>query len=178
MDKHVLRFLNGEVNVARIEFIVTRQPRMPNGAEHITAVPIDGEYISFERWHNPKKEQSNNETPKHSGGKKPYVMLMVEEIDRLRDEGVKNVEELLGFLVCLSRYVQWNTGKLIRRRSKRPLQYKDLSEMFSCGNRKLNRILKSLQENDLLYSTTEGYFVSTRIIKKGKTKKEAVRNGL
>jgi hypothetical protein len=176
MEKDLFKYLNGEVNAVKIEVVLVRE-RLPNGIEHLTvSTANEGRLLLCEQWKNPKKKP-RSDTPKHTGGKKPYIMLMVDEVEKLRKDGVKNVEELVGYLVCLGKFVEWNTGKLIQKRSKKPIRYKDLQGIFPCGNRKLNRILGELKEHDLLFGTEEGYFISTRLIKKGKTKKEAVRNG-
>lgn len=169
MKKNWVRLLNGEVSVIRLDVMLYRTP-MPNGVDKYEVVPMDEDFLlSFVKYVNPKTlEQSK--TPRHSGGKKPYVMLMVDEVERLRKDGVKNVEELVGYLACLSKNIEWNTGKLVKKRTKKPLKYKDLQGMFPCSKNKLNRILKDLKEQDLLYGTQEGYFISPRIIKKGKSK--------
>lgn len=139
-------------------------------------------------WHNSRKKDNEpsiitvNENlevetkekppPKHTGGKKPYLMLMINEIEELRKQGVKNIEELIGYVACLGKYIEWNTGRLIHTRKKTPLQYKDLLEIYKCSNKKLNKILNELKEHGLLFKTEEGYFVSTKFIKKGRTKRK------
>lgn len=173
MDE-ILKFLNGETNAVKADVIISRE-RAPTGMQYITISGENGTLYSF--WHNPQKK-ARDKPPKHTGGKKPYIILMVDEIEKLRSEGVPNIEGMIGFIVCLGKHIEWNTGKLIQSRNKKPLQYKDLQAMFNYGNRKLNRVLTELKEHDLLFNTKEGYFISTRFIKKGKTNKEAVRNGL
>lgn len=177
IEKNLIRFLNREINVVRVSYIITRVQTFSNGVDHIVARPEGSSFFfEFEKYYNSTQQQKNDH-PKHTGGKKPYIMLMIEEVEDLRKKGVKNVEELIGYLVCLGRYVEWSTGRLVKKRSKKPLQYKDLKEIFPCGNKKLNRVLSDLKEHDLLYSTQEGYFVSNRIIKKGR-KKGTARDGL
>lgn len=171
MDKELLRFINGEINVLQLNMTLVREPTLPNGFTHIEARPSSEQgrdMLLLNSWDASNRPKSD--TPKHTGGKKPYIILMVDEVEKLRAQGVVNVEELIGYLVCLGRYVEWNTGRLIHRREKTSLQYKDLQSMFPCGNRKLNRILAEMKEYDLLFKTTEGYFISYRFIKKGKAK--------
>lgn len=173
VEKELLKFLNREVNALQLNVVIVRET-LPNGVDHLVARPSNEEHRSLlviESWYNPK-HPPKSEQPKHTGGKKPYIMLMVDEVEKLRKQGVVNVEELIGYLVCLGKYVEWNTGRLIHKRKKTPLKYKDIQTMFPCGNRKLNRILGELKEHDLLFKTTEGYFISSRFIKKGKTKKQ------
>lgn len=136
----------------------------------------------FSFWNNPKKKnrekiivdengvEATEIPPKHTGGKKPYIMVMQEEVERLRSEGVKGVEELIGYCVSMGKYIEWNTGKLIHKRSKKPLKYSDLLDIYKCSNNKLSRMISEMKEHDLLYKTEEGYFISSRLLKKGKGK--------
>jgi hypothetical protein len=93
---------------------------------------------------------------------------MIDKLEELKATGIINIEELIGFLVCLGNHIEWHTGKLINKRSKKQLKYTDLQKIFSCGKRKLDKILKELQRHNLLFNTSEGYFISTDLIKKGK----------
>ncbi len=182
MDKQVKKFLNHEVSVAEITYIVVRE-QLPNGVERLVAKPKDTEsdYLRYEKYVNPANPPpaEDKPPPKNTGGKKPYLMVMTQEVEELRKAGVKNVDELVGFLGSLGKYVEWSTGRLIHKRSKKRLKYKDFKTIFPYSNNKLNRILTDLREHDLLFNTEEGYFISTRIIKKGKSKKKgANRDGL
>ena len=175
LNKEMLKFLNKETYVVIIGgyFMISREIT-PNGYEHMTEYIIreDGtkmEYMKF--WYNPKLNENKDKPPKHTGGKKPYLMLMINEIEDLRNQGVKNVEELIGYVVCLGKYIEWNTGKLIHKRSKKPIQYKDLFEIYKVSKPKLNKMINLMKEHDLLYYTDEGYFISPKYIKKGKSKK-------
>lgn len=173
MDKNVLDFYNGVSDILPLPAgsYLTRE-KSPSGTSFMTLKMPNGEEKEFvvdSWWSNPnKKVKKDKPPPKHTGGKKPYIMLMVEEIEKLRKGGVPNVEELTGYLVSLGKYVEWNTGKLIQARTKKQLKYKDLQTIFKCGNKKLNRLLGEMKEHELLYSTDSGYVVSSRLIKKGK----------
>ncbi len=160
-----LDFLNGNNNVAKVEVIISRE-KTNNGPELIHVSVGDREIYQF--WHNPSK--SKEVQPKHTGGKKPYLMLMIGHLEQLRKSNIGNVEELIGFIVCLGNNIEWNTGRLIHKRSKKQLKYEDLQNMFSCGKRKLDRIIKDLRDNDLLTSNQDGYFISGDLIKKGRKK--------
>lgn len=170
----MLRYLNYETNTVIIGgyFMISREVA-PNGYEFITESIISDEgksTIYKEYWHNPKANVDAKKTPKHTGGKKPYLMLMVDEIEELRNQGVKNVEELIGYVVSLGKNIEWNTGKLIHKRSKKPIQYKDLVEIYKVSKPKLNKMINLMKEHNLLYYTDEGYFISSKYIKKGKSK--------
>jgi len=177
MDKKMRDFYNGISDILPLPpgSYVTRE-KTPSGTNFMTLkVPNgeEGELVLFDWWEKPgKKAKKDKPPPKHTGGKKPYIMLMVEEIDKLKKDGVKNVEELAGYLVSLGKYVEWNTGRLVQTRTKQQLMYKDLKTIFTCGNKKLNRLLGEMKEHELLYSTDSGYVISSRLIKKGKSNKD------
>lgn len=164
MDKKLLEYLAGDCNVTTANVIISREIT-PTGMQYIHI--SCGDRVIYEFWSNPNK---SDKKPKHTGGKKPYVMLMVDEVEKLKLDGVKNIEELIGCLACLGKYVEWSTGRVIHKRTKKPFKYKDLQSMFSFGKRKLDQVLKQLKEYDLLVNTQEGYFISNRIIKKGNSK--------
>lgn len=163
-------YLLGKVNAVKLgEHAVLSRELTPTGFQHLILTLLDEEYM--DAWKNPVKSKSKG-LPKHTGGKKPYLLLMSQEVMKLKEQGITNVEELVGFLICVGSAgsIEWGTGRLVKKRSKRPLKYVDLENMFSGGRTKLNRILGELKEHDLLFYTQEGYFVSTKIIKKGRTK--------
>ena len=140
---------------------------------------VDGEEKDYDWytgiWYNPnKKKPKDPNNPKGTGGKEPYVLIMQNRLidlrKELREKGVKNVEEIIGYVFTLTQYIQWSTGKLVqKKRSKKPLQYSDMVEIFNCSKPKLNKIINILKDNNLLSSTNEGYFISQKFIKKGKS---------
>lgn len=171
MDNSILDFFAGKTNVLPLNAVLVRE-KSPGGSQYITIYGENGEQRIYSFWHNPKKPVgADTDKPKNTGGKKPYLMVMTQEIERLRKLGVSGLGDMLGFLLLLGDSIEWNTGRLIDKRTKEPLKYKDLGKIAQCGNRKLNGLLKALKEHDLLKQTDEGYFISSRLIKKGKTKK-------
>lgn len=173
MDKETLRYLNGESNVLEGHLKLTRDVA-PNGMEYIRICLTDGDIEKelYAYWRNPQAEKRNKETPKHTGGKKPYLMLMTEEVTKLRKKKVQNVPELVGSLVCLGENIEWNTGRLIHKRSKKSLLYKDLLEIYGCSRPKLNKMLGLMKDHELLYHTNDGYYISPKLIKKGRMKED------
>jgi hypothetical protein len=175
MDKKTRDFIDGTSDIMPIptgSFL--HREKLPNGICFMSLkIPNGDKDLTLkEWWENPNNSAKKDKPPpKHTGGKKPYIMLMVEEIERLKKEGVSNVEELTGHLISLAKHIEWNTGKLIQKRSKKPLKYKDFLTIFGCGNRKLNRLLADMKEYELLYLTDGGYVISSRLIKKGKMNK-------
>ena len=175
MDKELLDFINNNTGVITLYTRIEREITS-DGREHIAVYPIGENGALYSFWRNPNKPDSDTTpVPKHAGGKKPYIMLMVDEVEKLRAAGVKNSEEMIGYLVCMGKYVEWNTGRLINKRNKKPMQYQELQKAFGCGNKKFNKMLASMKKCNLLHKNEEGYFISPQFIKKGQTnKKEGV----
>lgn len=164
----------------RFKFKTTRE-RTDNGAEYVEEHIIDTkngkEYFFRKFWHNPNKEVVKDKTKsKNTGGKQPYFMVMINEVERLKKSGTKDMLDISGFITMVGKNVEWNTGRLINARSKKQLQYKDLMKITGCGKTKLDRILKIMKDNNLLtYEKPSadkdgGYFISSNIIKKGNMK--------
>jgi len=168
MDKTLAKYLTKETNAVKLEVVISRAA-LPNGMEHIRV--LHGEDLLYQFWEHPRKVQEEKPEPKHTGGRKPYIMLMAEELGKLQEEKVPNIEELVGFLVLLAGNIEWKTGRLVKKRSKRALQYEDLAAMYSRGKGALRRVLVDLRRLDLLAHTPEGYFISGRLIRKGAAKK-------
>lgn len=188
MDKNISNFFSRLTNVLIIDgkFKITRDITS-DGIEYYRESfieVVDGkekEYLWNEYFRNPNKKKAKDpDNPKTTGGKKPYAMFMLGEFKSLRkqlkDNNVKNTEEVLGFIQILTEYSEFNTNKLIHGRSKEPLQHKDLLGIFECSNNKLNKVIKILKDNDLLYyekpkgNDKGGYFLSQKYIKRGKSK--------
>ena len=162
--KDLRRFLLREINVAKAEFIIEREVSTTTGQEFIHLVSDEGEEV-YTFWHNPNSKPGDKR--KNTGGKKPYIMFMLQEMEKLQVQKIEGIEEIIGLLVMLSAHIEWSTGRLIHKRSKKPIRYSDLVIMVSFGKYKLNKILNELQSNNLLTNTAEGYFVSNKLIKKG-----------
>jgi hypothetical protein len=178
LDNNLIKFLLGEVKVADLGGgnIVS--------AEHCTdtwwqiILAHDGEEI-FRLNYNPKTKQNENKAPpKNTGGRKSYAMLMMEEFDRIIKADIPYKLETVGFVAYMSRFAEWGTGKIVKKRTKQPIKYEEMLEILSLGHKKLSDIITNLRSLDLLKHTSEGYFISPNIVKKGKTiKKEADRDG-
>ncbi len=75
MDKELLSFLNKEKNCVVTRLMLSVEPALDNGYEHVLVKVPDSEMCLYDFWHNPnaKKKEGENKPPKHIGGKKPYV---------------------------------------------------------------------------------------------------------
>lgn len=164
----------------RFRFKITRE-KTKNGYEYIEEYIIDTktnkEYFLRKLWHNPNKEVVKDKTKsKNAGGKQPYFMVMINEVEKLKKLDIKDRLDVTGFITIVGKNIEWNTGRLINTRSKKQLQYKDLMKITGCGKTKLDRILNTMKDNNLLtYEKPSadkdgGYFISSNIIKKGNMK--------
>ena len=167
MDRELAAFLRGESNVTRLDALLSRETTS-DGRQRISIKEFGQQTELYTVWIASSKPRSKS--PKHTGGKKPYLMLMVDEVERLRTKGVKDVGELIGYLVTLGKHIEWSTGRLVKGRGKRktPMRYADLQAMYGCSNKKLNKMLADMKAHDLLSHTEGGYFVSRRLVKRGK----------
>jgi hypothetical protein len=172
----------GDVNSAEVKVVLGRE-RSSNGREYIV-LSIDNDGVPMELfgfWQSkamkkPFMIDDDGEIverkPKHTGGKPPYVMLMVQEIEKLRgNPEVKSLEEVIGFAVLLGRNVEWHTGRLKRAKGKESLKYADMVNIYSGTKRNLNRIIKEMKLLGILRHEKDGYYISSQYVKKGKTKK-------
>lgn len=173
MDKNLSDFLEGNTNIVNLDVILSKE-LAPNGSEHIRMLWKD--HLLYEFWYNPIKRDKGDKPPKNTGGKKPYVMLMIGELKKLKnsEHKIKNLNEVIGCLTILSEFIEWNTGRLINKRSKKSLKYDDLLRELGYGENKFRGILKTLKDNDLLINKSEGYFISNRLIKKGSKNKDTL----
>ena len=162
MDKELLDYLNHNTNVFNANLTVGRET-MPNGMEYLTFSLPDGTVI-YDKWHNPKKKISRN-PPKHTGGKKPYIMLMLEALRKMQGD---NVDLAISSAIMLSDNIQWNTGLLVEK--KKPVNYEGLKKIFNCSNDKVSKRIKAMQETGILLKDKDGYKISTDFIKKGGAK--------
>ena len=156
------KFLSGEVNVIKANLIITREKKAKSQQEYIHIMSGDEEIYSF--WRSSDSKPSN---PKGVGGKKPYVMLMLQKTEELKKQNIPSLEEIIGVLVLLSNNIEWSTGRLINKRSKKSLKYEDLTKLVSFSSRKLDKLISIMKQNNLLNNTSEGYFISRELIKKG-----------
>jgi hypothetical protein len=168
----LLDYLAGEANAIELSVILSRE-RAPNGASLIRV--YHGDRLIHMLWEPTKSDKITREgtmaaTPRHTGGKKSYVMVMLRELERVFKGKGSDQLEIIGFLVRFFGYIEWGTGRLINKRAKKPLRYADLMRISGCGRTRLNRILSKLKEQGLLAHTGEGYFVSDRLIRKGRSK--------
>ncbi len=115
-----------------------------------------------EKWHRqfPKKK------PRTTGGKRPYVKLM-QDVKGIEDVSL-DAAGLLLKLICGGN-IEWQTGMVINKRTKKPLRSKMILKYMNIGDRKYKGIMAELRDRGLMvYRRSEGaYFISPNFIRKG-----------
>jgi len=170
MDKGLLDFISGSKSSVLVNAMLVKSV-FPNGTQQITLEVEGKELYTF--CHNPNKKKAKDpNNPKNTGGKQPYLMVMTKAIEELRKMKLPNLVEITGFLFFLGPNIEWKTGRLINKRSKKSLNRNDIGKIVPWSRYKIDKMIIDLEEQDLLFKTSEGFFVSRNIIKKG-----ANRNG-
>lgn len=167
MDRQLSKFINGEVNIVQLNDVLLSREKNNKGMEYIHIKPTGCNDDLYTFWHNPYKNKPKdpNKPARHTGGgKKAYVMVMLEKLKEINDS------EIVGDLVRLSEYIEWGTGRLIDKRKKTPLRFDDIKKIFKCSNGNLTKRINKMKDYNLLEHKTEGYFISPDFIKKGGAK--------
>jgi len=164
MKKETLEYLRGERNATMDEFILSRERTHSSELVYINHPELPEPLYTF--WSSRGNKGRSKRKPKHTGGKKPYVMLMVEELVSLMRKGLP--PESAGYLLYLAPFIEWGTGRLVFGRKKRQMTVSDIEKVFRKSRRATLYIIAELRRHDLIiYSSEEGYFVSRDLIKRG-----------
>jgi hypothetical protein len=136
-----------------------------NGMEYITISDyekwMEEPRLLYGFWRNPIKSRKNKE-PKHAGGKKPYLKLFLERIHKFKDADI-------GALVRAASSVDWGSGVLIDKRSKKPLDFRGLLHLLGYGSSAtLAKRLSNLRQSGALTVDDQGrYVISRELLQKG-----------
>jgi hypothetical protein len=168
VDRQLLAFMNREINTVCATVMMSRQ-ETDKGTDYITIKDAEELLQLFELWRSTHPKKARDKPPKHTGGKKPYLMVMLERLRELKGGKVEHLPELTGSLVLLGDNIEWGTGRLVRGRGKhkKPMRYGDIQNLLGYSEWKLNKVLALMKEHDLLTETEEGYFVSRQLIRRG-----------
>jgi hypothetical protein len=178
MKRELVEYINGERNAVKDEFILSREK---NGSSELVFVNIpDIEKPMYALWNSRKqakrhkvKTQSDTEVkietviPKGTGGEPAYAMIILNEIEKL-----KISIEASGLLLKLFSCLEWNTGRLIRKRDNVSLTVDMVMEQFDLGKRKTKTLLAELNKcGATRYDPkTKAYYLNGNIVKKGMMK--------
>ncbi len=170
MRANINRYLNGEINAVRDEFVLSRE--RARDAELIYISHPEREQPIYQFWQSTarrkRQEVSEARQPKHIGGKQPYVMLMIRDLVRLMEAGMP--PKYAGYILYLVPYFEWGTGRLICGRKKRSMIFDDLVQVWGVSRVTCQRVVRALKEYGIISHTTDGYYVSRKFAKKGGAK--------
>lgn len=152
-----------EVRDGHISSFVISQEIMPGSKYVFVELPIfGGAYYS--------EHGGKSRDPKSMGGKKPYVMLFTQELEEISKKKIAGITDAIGLLIILIPNISWKTGKVINKRSKKPLSRDDIREKYADSDYKFKKAMKILKDEELLIYKEDGYYISRRFIKKGAKK--------
>jgi len=177
MKKQLFDYINGDVNVVRDEFVLSREAN-GNGGEFIFVNALGSEKPIYALWNNKKvakarrikinvkTEESARETPlKGTGGEFAYVMVMLAAIQNM---GQLSMEASWLFLKLFS-CIEWNTLRLIDQRTKRTVTRKMLSKMFKAGETKINKAISELKKAGAIEYKNKAYYMNGAVVRKGRS---------
>lgn len=137
--------------------------RESTGVMDYMTISFGGEVL-YGWWHNPDREVRKGE-PKHTGGKKPYAKLMLQELEKRKDITL----EAAGAVVKLLPHIDWKNNRIINKRSKKPLAAEDFMGLMGIGHNKLYKILGELKDRQVIEKVGGEYRLSPYLIQKGAT---------
>lgn len=178
VKKETEEYIRGERNATRDEFILSREKAGNAERIYISVVCENNQepVRIYETWAKKCKRipvstpditniPQKSPPPKNTGGKRPYVMIMQ---DRNIDDLSIEARGLL-FTIFIRNNIEWHTGKLINRRTKKPLAIKDISMLANVGILKTKGILAQLEKQKILSynNSAKAYFINQDFAKKG-----------
>lgn len=172
IKKETAEYIAGQRNATRDEFILSREKA--GRAEYVNVSLPDSSEPIYTLWTKPpghkKAAKAPGEivkTPKHTGGKRPYIILMQDQQDILN----KLSMEASGLLLKLlgGGFIAWDTGQIIDRRSKQPLTIALIRARYKLETTKTKALIKELTENDIIkYDRSQrSYFLCPKFARKG-----------
>ena len=183
IDENLKDFMNGDKNVLHgtTKNPVTVARSYKNGREYTSSyygdipmpVTYGPNYIKgkqktiFPTQEEIRTEKSNkNEPPKGTGGQLAYVRFITRNKDMII--GLSGTACSIILHMCFGG-IQWNTGKLVQERSKKPHTSETISKMIDAGLRTTKAALKELSDRNIIkYDKGKRfYFLSADIVRKG-----------
>ena len=179
MKKEVVEFLQGERNAVRGDFIISRE-RIATSSYCCVSVPQeDAPEPILSGWAKRVRkkygslvtvseiEQAEEKTPKHTGGKRPYVMLMQDNSDVVKSLSLGANGALM--MLIGTGCIDWGTGRIMCKRSKKSMTTQMISELLGTGRTKTKQIMAELTKKEVVRYEKKGkaYFMDRRFAKKG-----------
>jgi hypothetical protein len=177
VKKQTAEFIDRCVNVTQDEFIVGREKM---GSVDLYVLGIPGRekplytLIDYKKERNKYKIRNGSvestETvkiertpPKGTGGEPAYAMLMLTEMGE--HELSLDASGLLMKFILYN--LEWNTGRLIRKRDKKPLTRGMISDQYGIGKQRLKKLLSEMSDIVEYSSKSKAYYIKRKYVKKG-----------
>ena len=107
------------------------------------------------------------------GGVEPYVMFHPKRLKKVfKGDYVGNMQNQITALTFLSEYIQSNTGKLINKRTKKPLTRQEIAKDLGLSVRRTSEIISDLKTNGFLERRNNAYYVHRDFYAKGRSFKQ------
>jgi len=104
------------------------------------------------------------------GGLEPYVMFHPKRVKEVfKGDYVGNMQSQITALTFLSEYIQSNTGKLVNKRTKKPLTRQEIAKDLGLSVRRASEIISDLKANRLLERRGNAYYIPREFYAKGRT---------
>lgn len=187
MDNQLAKYLVGEVNVTRADCLISRE-QIDNKHDYVYVEGYETgiQFYQGVQKRKPFRIKPNSETeeanesliqekknskpkPKKStGGKFAYTKVYVSELEAIPRE--KLSFELIGVCLCLTSYIEWETGFLIVGRGKRRryMTKTDLAKKLKVSISTVKRFVKKLEDIRILEDDKKGFRLNARFFAKGR----------
>lgn len=163
MDK-LTEFYDRRINVLDLGNGLTLGRESANNMDYM--IITCGQEILYAWWHNPNKKVTNK-PPKHTGGKPPYIKIMLKAVQEHKGLSLN----ASGFFIKIANNIQWTDNLVIDMRSKKALSVEGITTILGIKKTLTYDTIKELREADLLIKDKDGYRISTCLIQKGGGKK-------
>jgi len=172
VKKETQEYILGIRNATRDEFILSRESA--GNAEYVVLCLPDMEEPIYALWtKKPKKRKGSARTgeivnkPKHTGGKRPYIMLMQDNKDIVDKIPLEAAGMLLKLLA--GGFIEWDTGRIIDRRTKKPMTRENIKNRYRLSPKDTKTIFKALTDSNIIKHDQKerAYFFNAQFAKKG-----------
>jgi len=181
MQKELLEYLNGKRNSVQTELVLGREKCRSSEMIFVGAPGYEKPiYCLFNSTKKVKGKFEIKESTKEESGEKiatlvkctpkgtrqpSYVMAMLSSVEIINSLSF----EAAGLLLKLFGCIEWNTGRLIRTRDKKPLTRGMMSKMFGIGKQRLKNVISELSKHDVLKydRQSQAYYMNIKLFRKG-----------
>lgn len=155
-----------------LEIIISREDKEDKKSTLFHFVDKDTGIELFSEWRRADKlfggEKKETE---NIGGREPYAMLFTRRVKKVfSDKYVGSRESQLSALVILSEYIQMNTGKLVKKKTKKSLTQQDIAKELGLSVRRTATILADLKANGVIERQDGAYLIKREFLARGRMK--------